>query len=194
MENLTPAALSDEALVRQLSLRDGGAGSEVAAGAGTELVNRHCGQLLRYLRRLAGSDHVAEELHQQTWTSVLEHAEEFDPSIAGGFKAWLYRIATNKANDFWRGRSRQQAANKGLRDISPPTAPAASERLETEEQCRKVMVAVHALPEKQRQVLLLRYYGNFKFVEIAQMLGCPLNTVLGRMHKAMCRLKERMQS
>jgi DNA-directed RNA polymerase specialized sigma24 family protein len=38
--------------------------------------------------------------------------------------------------------------------------------------------------------LLLRYYGNLKFVEIAEMLGCPLNTALGRMHKAMIRLRQ----
>ena len=52
--------------------------------------------------------------------------------------------------------------------------------------------AIEQLPEAQRQVLLLRYYANLKFVDIAQMLGCPLNTALGRMHKAMLRLKEMM--
>jgi RNA polymerase sigma-70 factor (ECF subfamily) len=41
-------------------------------------------------------------------------------------------------------------------------------------------------------VLVLRYYSNLKFVEIAEMLGCPLNTALGRMHKAMLKLKELM--
>jgi len=49
------------------------------------------------------------------------------------------------------------------------------------------------LPEAQKQVLLLRYYSNLKFVEIAQMLGCPLNTALGRMHKAMLKLKQLME-
>ena len=44
----------------------------------------------------------------------------------------------------------------------------------------------------QRQVLTLRYYSNMKFVEIAELLGCPLNTALGRMHKAMIKLKELM--
>jgi DNA-directed RNA polymerase specialized sigma24 family protein len=39
---------------------------------------------------------------------------------------------------------------------------------------------------------MLRYYSNMKFVEIAELLGCPLNTALGRVHKAMIRLKELM--
>ncbi len=40
---------------------------------------------------------------------------------------------------------------------------------------------------------MLRYYSGMKFVEIAQMLGCPLNTALGRMHKAMIKLKQLME-
>jgi DNA-directed RNA polymerase specialized sigma24 family protein len=41
-------------------------------------------------------------------------------------------------------------------------------------------------------VLLLRYYGNMKFIEIAKLLGCPLNTALGRMHKATIKLRQLM--
>src|SRR6478736_2049928 len=99
---------SDEALV--LRLRNG----ETAAGQ--TLVKRYHQPLMRYLQRLTHSDHVAEELHQQTWLSVLDHLEKFDPRTVGAvgtsggggggsggaFKAWLFRIATNKANDLWR--------------------------------------------------------------------------------------------
>ena len=59
---------------------------------------------------------------------------------------------------------------------------------------RKLAGAIHQLPENQRQVLLLRYYSNLKFIEIAEVVGCPLNTALGRMHKAMLKLKELMGS
>ena len=56
---------TDAALVAKLRAGDN--------AAGDELVRRYVEPLVRYLRRLAGSDHVAEELHQQTWLSVLEH-------------------------------------------------------------------------------------------------------------------------
>ena len=62
----------------------------------------------------------------------------------------------------------------------------------TEEQ-EKLKRAILLLPEAQRQVLMLRYYSNLKFVEIAQMLGIPLNTALGRMHKATQKLKVLME-
>lgn len=164
------------------------------ASAGSELVRRYEPILLGYLRRLAGSDHLAEELHQATWLSVLEHLDKFDAagSGSGGFKAWVFRIATNKANDWWRRSGREQVAKAGLRLAE--TDPAVPEdRTETAEQVERLRDAIQRLPDAQREVLLLRYFSGLKFVEIADMLGCPLNTALGRMHKAMAKLKRLMQ-
>jgi RNA polymerase sigma-70 factor (ECF subfamily) len=177
---------SDESLALKLRAGD--------SAAGDELVTRYHPALIRYLHRLAGSDHMAEELHQQTWLSVLDHIERFDPaSSAGGFKAWLFRIATNKTNDHWRSRGRQKAATEGLKLVTDEELPAADERLESTEEQEKLKRAIQMLPDAQRQVLMLRYYSNLKFVEIAQMLGCPLNTALGRMHKAVQKLKVLME-
>jgi RNA polymerase sigma factor (sigma-70 family) len=177
----------DETLVQRL--REG----ETAAGE--VLVERYYQPLMRYLQRLSGNDHVAEELHQQTWLSVLDHLDRFDPaSTTGGFKAWLFRIATNKANDLWRSRGRERAAKEGLKLVTDEESPAAGHRLEGSEQEAKLRRAIEQLPDSQRQVLLLRYYSGMKFVEIAEMLGCPLNTALGRMHKAMLKLKQLMEA
>src|SRR5215216_5822206 len=66
-----------------------------STSAGEVLVKRYYEPLMRYLQRIAGSDHVAEELHQQTWLSVLDHLTKFEKGAGGGgFKAWLFRIAT----------------------------------------------------------------------------------------------------
>jgi len=182
----SPADASDEALVEQVR-----AGS---VKAGEELARRYYQPLVRYLQRLTGSDHLAEELHQQSWLSVLEHMHRFDASAsAGGFKAWLFRIATNKAHDHWRSAGRERSAKEGLRLVTDEALPAADHRMEGTEQEEKLRRAIEQLPEAQRQVLMLRYYSNLKFVEIAQVVGCPLNTALGRMHKAMLKLKEMME-
>ena len=135
-------------------------------------------------------------LHQQTWLSVLDHLGRFDSktTASGGFKAWLFRIATNKANDHWRSSGRERVATEGMKLIADEASPHASHRLEGAEQEQKLLRAIEKLPDAQRQVLMLRYYSNLKFVEIADLLGCPLNTALGRMHKATIKLKQLMES
>jgi RNA polymerase sigma-70 factor (ECF subfamily) len=184
-DSLAPVAASDESLVD--SLRDGD------MNAAEQLVRRYREALVRYLHRLCRSEQLAEELHQQTWLSVLEHIKKFDATAGGGFKAWLFRIATNKANDHWRSSGRERAAKEGLKLVTEDAAPEAGAGLEATEQQEKLRRAIDQLPEAQKQVLLLRYYSNLKFVEIAQVLGCPLNTALGRMHKAMLKLKQLME-
>jgi RNA polymerase sigma-70 factor (ECF subfamily) len=182
----TPPPVSDESLLE--ALRDG------STTAGEELVRRYYQPLMRYLLRIAGREHLAEELHQQTWLSVLDHADKFDRTApGGGFKAWLFRIATNKANDHWRSTGRERNAREGLKLLTDEPMPHAGHRLEGTEQEQKLLRAIEKLPEAQRQVLMLRYYSNLKFVEIAQLLGCPLNTALGRMHKAMLKLRQLME-
>jgi RNA polymerase sigma-70 factor, ECF subfamily len=182
----TAVSPSDEELVELLR---SGSGS-----AGDVLVKRYYQPLMRYLQRIVASDHLAEELHQQAWLSVLDHIDRFDKSSgSGGFKAWLFRIATNKANDHWRSSGRERSAKQGLKLVAGEGMPHAGHRLEGTEQEQKLRSAIEKLPEAQRQVLMLRYYSNLKFVEIAELIGCPLNTALGRMHKAMLKLKQLME-
>lgn len=184
-EPAMPAALSDETLVSRL--RDGD------ASAGDELVRRYAHAIVRYLHRLVGDAHLAEELHQQTWLSALDHLDRFNAGPeTGGFKAWLFRIATNKANDHWRGLSRGRTLRRNLLGIVPDTAPDAAQGPALSEETAKLQRMVEQLPPQYRQVLLLRFYSGLKFVEIARLLGCPLNTALGRMHKALGRLRELM--
>jgi RNA polymerase sigma-70 factor (ECF subfamily) len=184
-DTLAPVAPGDDSLVDSLRRGD--------MDAGEQLVRRYREALVRYLVRLCRNEQLAEELHQQTWLSVLEHIGKFDATAGGGFKAWLFRIATNKANDYWRSAGRERAAKEGLKLVTDEEAPEAGAGLAATEQQEKLKAAIEQLPEAQKQVLLLRYYSNLKFVEIAQMLGCPLNTALGRMHKAMIKLKQLME-
>lgn len=181
-------AVADEALLAALRAGD--------PSAGDELVRRYTRILLGYLHRLTGSASAAEDLHQQTWLSAMEHLDRFDDRSNRGFKAWLFRIATNKANDYWRSRARQRRLDEGLRaeSLGADSAPDSSEPLRRSEDVRRLQEAIEHLPEAQRQVVCLRFYSDMKFVDIAELLGCPLNTALGRMHKALLKLRQMMET
>ena len=89
----------------------------------------------------------------------------------------------------------QRQYERKPRDFRVPQGGAGSHagRLEDTEQEQKLRRAIELLPANQKQVLLLRYYSKLKFVEIAEMVGCPLNTALGRMRKAILKLRELME-
>ncbi|MDB5297487.1 MAG: polymerase subunit sigma-70 [Phycisphaerales bacterium] len=189
---------SDERLFEGLRTGD--------AAAGDALVRRYAAPLLRYLQRLVG-DELAEELHQQTWVSVLDNLDRFEPGRfearagsggpavggAGAFKAWLFRIATNKANDLWRSRGRERVMKQNLRLVTSQEGPDAGHGLEGREADEVLVRAIQRLPEAQRQILALRYYSGMKFADIAALLGCPLNTALGRVHKALAKLRRAIE-
>ncbi|MFN4244205.1 MAG: RNA polymerase sigma factor [Tepidisphaerales bacterium] len=175
---------TDEELVRRM--REG------EAAAGEMLCRRYFSPLMRYLQRLTRSGSAAEELFQQTWLSVMEHLDRFDPAAgSGGFKSWLFRIATNKATDHWRGRGRRARwlDDRDATVLAVARDDTSMSRVETQEAVERLRAAIEHLPEGQRQVLLLRYYTGMKFIDIARTLGCPLNTALGRMHKAVLKLR-----
>jgi RNA polymerase sigma-70 factor (ECF subfamily) len=159
-------------------------------GAGQVLVERHYLPLMRYLNRLAGP-RAAEDLHQQTWLSVLAHADRFVASgDAGSFRGWLFRIAANKSKDYWRSAGREKKAKDGYARIMSGESPWAGHAADEAEQREKLLRALEQLPESQREVLLLRYYSSMKFGDIADVIGCPLNTALTRAHKALLKLRE----
>jgi RNA polymerase sigma-70 factor (ECF subfamily) len=186
LAQVSPAAedLSDEALLDRLSRGD--------TRAGERLVARHYAPLMRYLQRTAGP-RAAEDLLQQTWLSVLTHAHRFVADAgSGSFKGWLFRIATNKTKDHWRSAGRERAAKDGYARVSDGAAPWAGHVADGAEQCEKLRRAIEELPQGQREVLLLRYYGGMKFSDIADVLGCPVNTALTRAHKGLLKLRDAM--
>ena len=167
------------------------------ADAMDSLVLRYRDALFHWFLGMTGSHADAEDLFQDCWIRMIRAADRF---TAISFKAWMWRIAKNLLTDY-RRRQRGDLSldapvatgddgtevSLGERIASSESAP--SERLETTDLYAKVVEAVRRLPEKQREVFLLRTEADLSFKEIAEQLGVPLNTALGRMHDAMEKLK-----
>jgi RNA polymerase sigma-70 factor, ECF subfamily len=163
--------VTDEELMVQLQ-----AGNENALET---LVERWRSPLFGFLqRRSAHSD--ADDLFQETWLRVVRARRRFDPRRR--FSTWLFQIANNLCRDRFR---RSGAAARGQAAFAaepPPGAPDPGLRMD-------LARLLAALPERLREVLVLRYYRDLGEREIAEVLGIPAGTVKSRLHAALQALR-----
>ncbi|MBI4833725.1 MAG: sigma-70 family RNA polymerase sigma factor [Planctomycetes bacterium] len=149
-----------------------------------KLYERYQMPLFNYIARLASDRALAEDILQEVFEKVIKNAASFSPAGDGSFAAWLYRITVNLCRD--KQGSKWHTAVKldnSLDCAADKTIAAENPKMKAIER------ALGALPAEQKEVVLLRVYGNMSFKEIAGILDCPLNTVLGRMHYAVKSLK-----
>jgi len=145
------------------------------------------------LFRLVGRPDVAEDLMQETMLRAFRSLGTYRPE--GKFRAWVFRIAVNLARDWIRRQPREPSVSLddgedppvavSLRTIAPPDAS-----MGRREGSKRVETAIARLSEADREVLLLRYYGDLAFKDIARTTGEPLGTVLARAHRALKKLGE----
>jgi RNA polymerase sigma-70 factor (ECF subfamily) len=170
---------------------------DVAAFAA--LTARHQAPIFNFVLRQVRVSAVAEELAQEVFIRVIEGAPSFKHQAK--FTTWAYTIARNLCIDHSRKASHRrhasldqhegesgQALGDRLADLHP-RASIERAAVSTEIQAR-VIAAVEALPDEQREVFLLRQLGNLPFQEIATVTGTPENTVKSRMRYALERLQE----
>lgn len=160
----------------------------------TVLVERYRIELFQFLYRFTNDAATADDLFQEAFLQVHLSADTFDTSRR--FRPWLFTIAANKARDLLRKNNRQstQIAPSGFEpdsdEAQPVTEWAASdilppdEQLQNEETRQLVQQVVASLPDHLREVLLLAYFHQFAYKQIAEMLGIPLGTVKSRLHAA----------
>jgi len=127
--------------------------------------------IFRYLERLTGEADVAEDIAQEAFVRLLSR-----PDLDGdAARLWLFTVATNLVRD--RGRSTTRRAR--LLSAAPPEvgrSPLPDEDLERKERIESVRRALDVLPERDRQMLLMREEG-FRYEEIAQAVGVAPGSV-----------------
>jgi RNA polymerase sigma-70 factor (ECF subfamily) len=185
-EKPAPHAVSDNDLLRRYLDGD--------SGAFQQLVERYQRELMNFLVRFTGDAALAEDVFQEAFLQLHISGGSFDFKRA--LKPWLFTIAANKARDAMRSRWRRQAApldaavyggedeQTSYASLMPSNIPAPNESLENQETRDAVQKIVRKMPENLRMVLILSYFHEFPYQEIAEILGVPLGTVKSRLHAA----------
>ncbi len=166
-----------------------------------EIVRRYADSMLGYLTRMSRDREEAQDLFQETFRRVHEKAHTF---AGGAFKNWLFTIATNVAIDGLRRRKRlrlvslNQPVDCADSDEEFGAAIAADNRCNPydqaikAEQAEKVKQAIELLPARQRATLILAYYQQLSYGQIAEALGCSIGTVRTQMFRALRKLADRL--
>lgn len=163
------------------------AGGDAAAFAA--LIRRHAGPLLRFMTRIEGDLHAAEDVVQDCLLSVWKYRNQFDR--VRGFKPWLYRIALNRSHELHRKRSLTFASQSphdiGASDGSPDSCAVAVET------ANLVIAAVDELPPTQRAVVLLRIWECLPYSDIAFALAVSEGTARSHMSYALMGLRKSLR-
>jgi RNA polymerase sigma-70 factor, ECF subfamily len=160
------------------------------------LINPYRRRLYTYLCRMVGDPETAKDLFQDVALNVLKGLPNYREEQK--FSGWMFSIAHNAAMNHIQKKKHQPETmmDKSYCEIMDSPADDSwnpDERLKHRDMKEILKSSIERLPVEQREILLLRETNEMPFREIAEMLGCPLNTVLGRMRYALHNLRRIIQ-
>ena len=163
------------------------------------LLTRHRKQIYNFVLRLVMDKAHAEDLLQETFLRVVRGRETYERQAK--FTTWLYTIARNLCVDASRRQKHRRAdsldapineeeGSATLLDRTADKGVRVDQSVIGHQLGERIQAAVATLAAEQREVFLLREVHDLAFKEIAEIVGCPENTVKSRMRYALEKLRE----
>lgn len=156
------------------------------------LVRKYQADVFRLCLWMVKNEEDAKDLASEAFVRAFERIRLYDRSRS--FKTWLLKLASNMSIDFLRRRKsvlERYADPEQLETVRSPQA-IAPDILIREECKQEVRDALQNLPDLYREVLVLRFFENLSYAEIAEMLKVPRGTVATLLFRAKALLRQRM--
>jgi RNA polymerase sigma factor (sigma-70 family) len=151
------------------------------------IYDRHAPTVLRFLGRRAGAE-IAEGLLGELFRIAFERRKTFDASRATALP-WLYGIGANLLLKHRRGEARRLRASARLAADEAPDRRASGRALDARLLFRSVADAIEALPDGEREALLLFAWEDLSYQDVAEALELPIGTVRSRLNRARAQLR-----
>lgn len=159
-----------------------------------ELYDRYGRVVFAVIYRMVASPEAAEEVTQDVFHAIWLRARTYR-SDKGAVRGWLLTIARNAGIDWRRSKVSRLAREAPIENAAElPDEMRVDERVSIRLRDERVRAVVSALPEEQRQVLDLAFWGGLSQTEIATKTGIPLGTVKSRVRLAMIKLRDGLSS
>ena len=176
--------MSDDELYRQYLAGDG--------AAGDELMVRYSDILISYLDGFLHNPQDAEDLMLECFAVILVDK----PKIAEGhFKAYLFKVARNKANHLWKLRFRRQefSLNDELAEVLPDNAVSPEEGAVKNETGSVLRQCLNRIAPQYREALWLFYFCGMSYAEAAKVMKCSTKRIEDLLRNGKARLRLEME-
>jgi RNA polymerase sigma factor (sigma-70 family) len=158
------------------------------------LINRHKDRIFTTIMLIVKDRYISEDIFQETFIKAIRTLKAGKYNEEGKFLPWIIRIARNLSIDHFRKSKRLPMITSSEGEDVFRTMHINTEnkeeniiRTQREEQVRDL---IQQLPPEQKEVLILRHYGDMSFKEIAQLTNVSINTALGRMRYALNNMRK----
>jgi RNA polymerase sigma-70 factor, ECF subfamily len=180
-------ALADEDLMEHVRAGD--------ASAFEIIFDRHADVAFSLAYRMCGRRGMAEDIVQESFLSLWRSGARYDRT-RGSVRSWVLGVVHNRAIDLFRRDSVRTSKDIADEDAVErlPAADSTEREAERRDQASQVRAALSGLPEEQRKVIELAYFGGFSHSQIAEMLRLPAGTVKGRMRLGLTKLRGALET
>ena len=159
-----------------------------------ELVRRHKSKIYTSIYLLVKDSYLAEDIFQDTFIKVINTLKAGKYNEEGKFLPWVMRIAHNLVIDYFRKEKRTPLVTNvdgfDIFDVLQFNEESVEDRMVREQTHKDLKALIHLLPSEQKEVLIMRHYGELSFKEIAEITEVSINTALGRMRYALNNLRK----
>jgi len=155
-----------------------------------EMVTRKLPRLLALASRILGDADEAKDVAQESFLRIWRHAASWRSGEAR-FDTWLHRVALNLCHDRLRRRKERPLSDDDTAALVD-TTPSLDEQLEAADRSARMAAALAALPERQREAIVLQYYQELSNIDAAALMNISVEALESLLSRARRQLRSQL--
>lgn len=156
-----------------------------------ELYQTYFSDVYRYILKLSGSEHIAEEITEETFYKALRKIHTFRGEC--DIRIWLCRIAKNSYTSYLRKNGRHISIEDAALQDTADSETDLDEQIAAHDDAGQIRALLHTLPEPYKEVFMWRVFAELNFKEIGQLFGKNDNWACVTYHRARNMIREKME-
>ena len=155
----------------------------------SQLLDTYSRRCYGYFYRLTGNRTVSDDLLSELFVKLVKRIRTYK---GGSFEAWLFKVASNVFYDYLRSKQRYKKILDGRREKLESELSIENKQSE-KERFDQLQAQLEKLDPQTRELIMLRFYSQLSFKEIAKMRSEPIGTTLSKVHRGLRKLRDLME-